>query len=331
MVQAKVVPEFGRWPGGMLIEVRNLARFHVVEFDEPGVLAKGKGSRNIIARLIRVLGKLGVQSEVLPFAELMARGPAGDPQSYVLLHYNELFVVQNQKVDWLRARESELVALGHKILHSVEQGRIVGHKIRQNKVLTAAGVPMPRLIETGGAFETAFSNEVSNAHVPVQLVGNAAELDPDRYNTEYVDCRHAFEGELWHVCIRAQAVGGQVLFSWVRAGKEPSVHTRDTPQDAAMIRHFHEQLVAPNAKRINEIARGVKAALGVGLYAHDILPCAKTGQLFLCETNFKFFDGNHRFHMAGIAAEHPVPAMFDGRKVGRRMARALVQELELNT
>lgn len=126
-----------------------MARFFVVEFDEPGVLAKGKGSRNIIVRLTRVMGKLGVPSEVLPFADLMARGAIDDPQSYVLLHYNELFVVQNEKVDWLRARESEIEALGHRILHSVEHGRVVGHKIRQNKVLTAAGVPMPRLIETG--------------------------------------------------------------------------------------------------------------------------------------------------------------------------------------
>ncbi len=306
-----------------------MARFFVVEFDEPGVLAKGKGSRNIIVRLTRVMGKLGVPSEVLPFADLMARGAIDDPQSYVLLHYNELFVVQNEKVDWLRARESEIEALGHRILHSVEHGRVVGHKIRQNKVLTAAGVPMPRLIETGSSFETAFSNEVSNAHVPVQLVGNAAELDPDRYNTEYVDCRHEYEGEMWHVCIRAQAVGEQVLFSWVRAGREASVHTRDTPVNPQMIRYFHRLLITPNIGRINAIARGVKAALGVGLYAHDILPCAKTGQLFLCETNFKFYDGNHRFHMASIAAEHPVPALFDGRKVTRRMARALVQELDL--
>ncbi|SHE78624.1 hypothetical protein SAMN05444279_10871 [Ruegeria intermedia] len=307
-----------------------MARFYVVEFDEPGVLAKGKGSRNIITRLTRVLGKLGVSSEVLPFAELMARGPAGEPQSYVLLHYNELFVVQNHKVDWLRDRETELAALGHKILHSVEQGRIVGHKVRQNKVLTAAGVPMPRLIETGSSFETAFSNEVSNAHVPVQLVGDAAELDPGRYNTEYVDCRHEYEGELWHVCIRAQAVGEQVLFSWVRAGKEPNVRTRGTPVDARLLNHFHTQLVRPNADQIQAIARGVKDVLGVGFYAHDILPCAKTGRLLLCETNFKLYEGFYRFYMKPIAAELPNPAFFDGRKATRRMARALMHELRLS-
>lgn len=308
-----------------------MARFFVVEFDEPGVLAKVKGSRNIIVRLTRVMGKLGVPSEVLPFAELMARGAIDDPQSYVLLHYNELFVVQNEKVDWLRARESEIEALGHRILHSVEDGRVVGHKIRQNKVLTAAGVPMPRLIETGSSFETAFSNEVSNAHVPVQLVGNATELDPDRYNTEYVDCRHEYEGEMWHVCIRAQAVGEQVLFSWVRAGPQPNVRTRGTPLDAKLLNHFHSKLVVPNTDQIREIASAVKKAVGVGFFAHDILPCAKTGRLFLCETNYKFYEGFYRFYMKPIAKDLPNQAFFDGRKVTRRMARALVQELDMKT
>lgn len=307
-----------------------MAQFFVVDFDEPHVVAKGKGSSNIVRNFARVLTKLNVPAEVLPFHELIAKGPTSDPKSYVLLHYNELFVVQHGKVDWLRAREAELTALGHKLLHSVEYGRLVGHKVRQNRALTAAGVPMPRLIEKGDQFDTVFSNQVSNAHVPVELVKAADDLDADRYNTDYVDCRHEFRGETWNVCIRAQAVGEQVLFSWIRAGTGPSVHTRDTPVDPELINHFHQKLIRPNMDQIHEIAKGVKKALGVGLYAHDLLPCARTGRLFLCETNFKFYDGNHRFHMAPIAAQHPVPALFDGKKAGRRIARALVHELELN-
>ncbi|KUJ85739.1 hypothetical protein AVO45_01785 [Ruegeria marisrubri] len=306
-----------------------MARFQIVDFDEPGVVATGKGSRNIISRLARTLTKLGVPSEILHFSELMEQGPTEDPQSYVLLHYNELFVVQNNKVGWLRAREREMQALGHKLLHSVEQGQIVGNKVRQNQVLTAAGVPMPTLVRVGDRFDTVFSNAVSDAHVPVQLIKRADEIDTSRYNTEYVDCRHEYDGKLWHVCIRAQAIGGQVLFSWVRASDEPNVRTRNTPVDAGLIRHFHERLVRPNLAQIQEIALGVKKALGVGLFAHDILPCAQSGRLLLCETNFKFYEGFYRFHMSPIRAQHPVPALFDGRKVGRRMARALIAELEL--
>ena len=35
--------------------------------------------------------------------------------------------------------------------------------------------------------------------------------------------------------------------------------------------------------------------------------------------------------MKPIADKHPNPAFFDGRKVGRRMARLLISELELET
>ncbi|TMV09012.1 hypothetical protein FGK63_07785 [Ruegeria sediminis] len=306
-----------------------MARFHVVDFDEPGVVAKGKGSRNVILRLTRTLAKMGVPSSILSCSDLLDQGAVRDPKSFVLLHYNELFVVQNEKVDWLRGRERELADLGHHILHSVEQGRIVGHKIRQNQVLTEAGVPMPKLIQLNEEFETVFSNAVSDAHVPVQLIGPEEEINPARYNTEYIDCRHEYAGELWHVCIRAQAVGGKVLFAWVRAGTAPSVHTRDTPVDADLIRYFHDKLITPNQDQIADIAAAVKRGLGVGLFAHDILPCARTGKLYLCETNFKFYDGNHRFHMAPIREQHPVPSLFDGRKVGRRLAAALISELSL--
>ncbi|WP_170362360.1 hypothetical protein [Ruegeria arenilitoris] len=308
-----------------------MAQFFVVVFDEPHVVAAGKGSSNIISHFTRVLTKLQVPAEVLPFRELIERGPTTDPKSYVLLHYNELFVVQHQKVDWLRARETELAALGHKVLHSVEHGRVIGHKVRQNKVLTAAGVPMPRLIEAGDSFGTVFSNEVSNAHVPVQLVSDERELDSTRYNTDYINCKYEYKGKPWHVSIRAMAVGEQVLFSWIRAGKGLNVRTRGTPVDAEMLTHLHDLLIKPNIDQIRDIAKSVKNAVGVGLYAHDILPCAETGKFFLCETNFKFYEGMYRFHMQSIAKELPTPAYFNGRTAGRRIARALVHELDLQT
>lgn len=306
-----------------------MSQFFVVDFDEPGVLAKGKGSPQVIRRFCRSLSRLGVHSEILPFSELLKRGAPQDPASYVLLHYNELFVVQNRKVSWLRARENELRALGYHLLHSVEVGRIVGNKKRQNQVLTKASVPMPAMLTGSEDFDVAFSNAVSDAHVPVQLLDQSETLDDRRYNTEYVDCRHEFDGKLWHVCIRAQAVGGQVLFSWIRAGQEPSVHSRDTPVDSKLINHFHDKIIRPRTDEIQQIAERIKDALGVGLYAHDILPCARTGKLLLCETNFKFYDGLHRFHMSPIANTHPTPAVFDGAKVARRIARALVSELSL--
>ncbi|WP_170329517.1 hypothetical protein [Ruegeria arenilitoris] len=108
-----------------------LAKFFV-NFDEPHVVTSGKGSGNIMSRITKEMTKLQVPAEVMPFQELIKRGPTIDPKSYVLLHYNEFFVAQHQYVDWLRGREAELLALGHKILHSVENGRVIDRKIRNN-------------------------------------------------------------------------------------------------------------------------------------------------------------------------------------------------------
>lgn len=307
-----------------------MAQIFIVSFDEPGVIAKGKGSATIVKRLSISLRKMAVDSEILDFNQLLARGRTSDPDSYALLHYNELFVLKQRKVTWLRAREKELKALGYRILHSVEYGRIIGDKNRQNKVLTGAGVPMPRALKDGDKFETAFSNEANDAHVPVHVINSGGSLDEDRYNTDYIDCRYDYQGEVFHVCLRAMAIGSEVLFAWVRASQEPNVRSRNTPVDADLIRHFHRLLVRPNMDRIKDISSGVKNALGVGFFAHDILPCAKSGKLYLCETNYKFYEGFYRFHMAPIADRHPVPAFFDGRKVGRRMARALISQLELD-
>jgi hypothetical protein len=306
-----------------------MAQVFIVSFDEPGVIAKGKGSANIIKRFSQSLMNMGVQSEALTFEQLIERGTTDDPQAFVLLHYNELFLIRDRKVSWLQSREAEIKALGYNILHSADAGRIVGHKSRQNKALISADVPMPRELKNSDRFDVAFSNAVNDAHVPTQLIDGGTALDESRYNTDYVDCRHDYDGQLWNVCLRAQVVGAHVLFAWVRAGTGASVHTRDTPVDAGMIRHFHNLLIVPNMDQIKTIAARVKEALGVGLFAHDILPCRETGRLLLCETNFKFYDGNYRFLMKPIADQHPNPAFFDGRKVGRRMARALISELEL--
>ncbi len=127
------------------------------------------------------------------------------------------------------------------------------------------------------------------------------------------------------------AVGEQVLFSWIRAGEGLNVRTRGTPVDAEMLTYFHDLLIKPNVDQIRDIAKSVKDAVGVGLYAHDILPCAETGRFFLCETNFKFYEGMYRFHMQSIAKDLPTPAYFNGRTTGRRIARALVHELDLQT
>jgi len=310
-----------------------MSSFHFVDFDEPGVKGKGKGSPNIQIRICNVMRNLGVdRTGVLPYDELMAApAPTAGTKNFALLHYNELHLVKSGKADWLQAREDALSERGYSVLHPVEAGLTVGVKRRQNQVLRAAGVPMPRRVTTGDTFERVFSNAETAAHVAVQVKDAGTTLNEERYNTDYVDTVHEFDGIPYYVSLRAQAVGTTSVFSWVRARPvsdgDPSVHTRNTPVDAALITHLHERLITPNRDQIEEICRGIGTALGPGLYCHDILPEAGRGKFWVCETNFKFYDGNHRFHMNSISKEHPVPALFDARRAARSIARALYSEL----
>ena len=41
----------------------------------------------------------------------------------------------------------------------------------------------------------------------VELVADPAALDPDRYNTTFIDTRRSFEGTSYHTCIRILSVG----------------------------------------------------------------------------------------------------------------------------
>jgi hypothetical protein len=305
--------------------------FHFVTPVGPGLEAKGKGSANVIKMLGRMLERQGIASETLTSQEVIARGPARHERAHALLHFNELSYVAAGEPPELTAIEAELEALGYTLHHRGATARVVGDKRRQNAVLTAAGVPMPRLLHGQAGDETVFSNEAVNAHVRVDVLPPGSALDDDRYNTTLVDTVHEVQGRAYHVSLRAICFGARVLYAWPRcrdvAEGDPSVHTGDTPADLAVISDLHARLVVPNKRQIARIAQGVSAALGCNFYAHDLLPCAATGKLYLCETNLKFYDGRYRWQMRPIKEGHPVAAMFNGKAYARRAARTIVSEL----
>ncbi|EDM72687.1 hypothetical protein RAZWK3B_00665 [Roseobacter sp. AzwK-3b] len=307
--------------------------FHFVTPIGPSLSAKGKGSPNVITRLCQMLEKHGVRSETLTSDELIARGPAPHERAHALLHFNELNYVSAGEPPELAAIESELETLGYTLHHRGAAARVVGDKRRQNAVLTAAGVPMPRLLQGQAGDETVFSNEAVNAHVKVDVLPPGSALDDARYNTTLVDTVHEVQGRAFHVSLRAICFGARVLYAWPRcrdvAEGDPSVHTGDTPADLAVISDLHARLVVPNKRQIARIARGVSEALGCNFYAHDLLPCAATGKLLLCETNLKFYDGRYRWQMMPIKDEHPVAAMFNGKTYARRAARIIIAETGL--
>lgn len=192
-------------------------------------------------------------------------------------------------------------------------------------------MPVPELIQGQSGDRTVFSNQAVNAHVAVDVLGPGSALDDDRYNTEMIDTVHRAAGHDYHVSLRALCFGGRVVYSWVRCRDvddgDPSVHNAETPADLAVITELHQRLVIPNRRQIARIARGIAGALGCNFYAHDLLPCAATGKLFVCETNLKIYDGRYRWQMLPISDDHPVADMLNGKTFARRAARVIVAEL----
>lgn len=305
--------------------------FHFVTPIGPGLQAKGKGSKSIVTSMTRALGRQGVDSEVVTSDELLERGPARHARAHVVLHYNELTFSRSGHHDALRDIETRLRDQGYTLHHGSDSALIIADKRRQNTELSAAGVPMPaRIIGQSGDRET-FTNEAMNAHTDVAILPPGTPVDETRYNAEYIDTVHHSMGRDYYTSIRSLCFGKTVLVSWMRtndaASGNPNVRSRTTRPDAQVIADLHERLVKGNRRQLRRIAAGVADRLGANFYAHDLLPCARTGKLYLCETNFKFYEGMYRWQMKPIKDEHPVGDMFNGRRFARRASRVIVSEL----
>jgi hypothetical protein len=156
------------------------------------------------------------------------------------------------------------------------------------------------MITDGVAPARVFSNERAGSHTPTAVIETGAPLDPTRYNTEWIDTRHELGGREYYVALRAMAVGQRCISVFVRARPvqdgDASVHNSDTPLDPMMWNFFYERLVVPNRKTIQTLCERIASVLGLGFYAHDLLPDRTVGELLVCETGFKFDDVSYRQH-----------------------------------
>ena len=64
---------------------------------------------------------------------------------------------------------------------------------------------------------------------------------------------------------------------------------RDTPRDPELLRYLRAELASADLERLLSFAARVGRTLGPGFYAHDVLVEAGSGELYLCETEFKFY------------------------------------------
>jgi hypothetical protein len=145
------------------------------------------------------------------------------------------------------------------------------------------------------------------SHAPVYVVGARVPLDRSRYNTEWIDTRHEYNGRSYYVVLRAMAVGSRCVSIFVRARPadqaDASVHNTDTPVDAGLWNALYQRLVTPKMQEIESLCQRIADILGLGFFSHDILPESSSGRLLVCETGFKFDDYLFRSHLMPLAGQ----------------------------
>jgi hypothetical protein len=221
-------------------------------------------------------------------------------------------------IDQLRREIRDLV-----IVNEINTGPIVASKPQTNRTLAAHGVKVPSAANRG----LAFSTEMSGSNKPAFLVDSSA-VDPRRHNTEFIETRREFRGEHFYISLRAAAVGQTMVAAWPRlraASDGPVVHTKDTPLNPEAIEHFYRELVVDRTESLTEICRRIGAALGLGIFAHDILP-AIDGAYYVCETGFKYDNFEVRDHLLPIVTELPSLTDHFSLVIADRAASAIVDE-----
>lgn len=207
------------------------------------------------------------------------------------------------------------------IFNSTKTGKILRDKRRLNTFLSKKGIDVPPMVKSEMSTAKIFSNEAIGSHKPVVVYDVGEPLDDDRYNTTFINTVREYGGKEYYVCLRALAVSDKLVSVYLRARPtedgDPSVHSRDTPVDAPLINHLYREVATPNIPRIEDLCHRLGRALGPGFYVHDILPCAETGRILVCESGFKFNDGTLRKHLFSIGQELPFSDLFTDEEVQR--------------
>lgn len=188
------------------------------------------------------------------------------------------------------------------VFNSRRIAKIIGDKKEANAVLSRTDVPMPSI--AGLKNKKIFSNARFGSQEAVFVQDDASEIDENRYNVEFVDTRVRFRGSVYYTVIRLMCIGSHLLQIYVRARdveeNNPSVHNKDTPLNRPLLDYLQDRLVVPRLEDFVSLAEKVESALGPGFYAHDVLVDSSSGNLFLCETGFKYYDDSYCGRMIGV-------------------------------
>ena len=193
----------------------------------------------------KTLAGLGVQICYYSYRDFIVFGQKHDA---AILMYSEDRAQKNLP-QWNTMVEAEQAAQKRGtaiVIYSPAIGGIIADKTLTNDALSSAGIEMPKRVTGAIATFKVFSNYNRGSHAPTYVVAPRLPLDQARYNTEWIDARHEYQGRSYYVALRAMAVGGRCLAVFVRARPveqgDASVHNTDTPIDADLWNFFAGQL-----------------------------------------------------------------------------------------
>jgi len=231
-----------------------------------------------------------------------------------VLVYNEAF----QRDDFQRFADLTSHA-EFRFYNAPSVGAIIGDKRATHRVFSDAGIPVPPLVSaTEVTTSKVFSNAPIGTHAATAIIDVGRPVDANRYNTCFIDTAHDYKGKSYYAALRTLAVTGTMISAYVRlrptGEAEAAVHASDTPRDPHLIAHFHELLVETNRPQLIKLCEQIGGVLGPGFYAHDILPSRETGELYVCETGFKFDDRGYRESLLPVSSD--LPCLMDHFTIG---------------
>ena len=268
-----------------------------------GLRPRGKvKARRFFPPFCRVLGQCGIASAyVCDFESLERELCLADGMPTILVNLvNELY-------DDLDAYDipKSFLEQTNAVFNSHGIAKIIRDKEEANRFFSQHNISMPgqNLDERTNVFSNARIGSGERAFI----VENLQELDEERYNTEFIDTTIQFRESVYFTCIRLVCIGTYLIRIYIRARdvseNNPSVHNKDTPKDRELLDYLHEKLLAPRLEAFHTLSYRIGHVLGPGFYAHDVLIDNKSGQLFLCESGFKFYDDTYENWMIGVVGD----------------------------
>ncbi|HQY44804.1 MAG TPA: hypothetical protein PK450_11575 [Paracoccaceae bacterium] len=266
-----------------------------------GLAAKGKmNPSNFLPAFLPALARLGLQPH-FAFAPSDIRAQIARHDATAIAIWNE---EKHRNGDPAFREATESAGL---LFNSFATGAKIARKLETNIWLSGHGIRMPPVVRDGE--DHVFSNTALGSSQPVALVAPGDPIDPERYNTRYIDTRVDHEGRPYLTSVRLMAVGPHVVGAFVGARdmrwQRFSVHGVDTPMDAGLVNFLYDRLYLSRKAEFADIARRLHAVLGPGFYHHDLIVERDTDLIYLCEVGFKFDASAFAANMRPIAADVP--------------------------